>query len=146
MKKEIGRRLRYIREIKNLSQAELGNSIGIQYQHVSKYERGETVPTWENLIKLLELYNVNLNWLLTGRGNIFLTPLGYDEKENNTKHRVRDMDTKIDEIVEELKKDSELKTLIYNYVKSYWNIKNAASKLMDRAETVGKSLKLPGEK
>ena len=146
MKKEIGRRLRYIREVKNLSQAEMGNSLGIQYQHVSKYERGESVPTWENLTKLLELYNVNLNWLLTGRGSIFLTPLGYEEKEENPKHRVRDLDTKIDEIVEELKKDSELKTLIYNYVKSYWNIKHAASQLMDRAENIGKSLKFPGDK
>ncbi|MBD3288333.1 helix-turn-helix domain-containing protein [candidate division KSB1 bacterium] len=146
MKKEIGVRFRNIREARNLSQAEMGNSLGIKYQHVSKYERGESVPTWENLIKMVELYNVNLNWLLTGRGKMFLTPLGYVEKEDSTPHRVRDKDTKIEEIVEELKKDSELKVLIYDYVKSYWNVKHAASRLRDQAEYMGKSLKSPDDK
>lgn len=140
MRKDIGKRFRLIREQKNISQTEMGSSLGIQYQHVSKYERGESVPTWENLIKMIELYNVNINWLLTGRGNMYLTPLGYDEVSDSAKHVVRDGDIQLDEIVEELKNDSELKTLVYNYLKNYWGLRQAITKLKDKADNIGKGI------
>ena len=142
MKKEIGTRLRLVRELKKLNQAELGNSLGIQYQHVSKYERGESVPTWENLIKLIETYNVNINWLLTGRGKMFLSPMGYDAIEDKSIFTIKDIeDIQIEEIVAELKKDKELKTAIYNYVKNYWGVKEAAAKLKRQADGLIDDLK-----
>ena len=141
MKKEIGKRLKLIRELKGLSQTELGNSLGIMYQHVSKYERGESVPTWENLIKLIELYGVNINWLLTGRGKMFLSKMGYEEIEEKTILKIKDEDSEIEEIIEELKKDKELKTLLYNYIKNYLGTKQAASMLKRKAEGLVKDLK-----
>ena len=136
MKKEIGKRLKQIRESKNLNQTQFGDSLGILYQHVSKYERGETVPTWENLIKLIELYGVNINWLLTGRGKMMLSSMGYAEIEDATSgNKVKDIeDSEIDEIVEELKKDKELKRLIHNYIKSIWGAKQAAEMLKQKAD------------
>ena len=111
MRQEIGKRLRLIREEKGITQAELGEKLGIQFQHVSKYERGETVPTWENLIKLNELYNVNINWLLTGKGRMFHSLVNYSNPEEKSIAMVRDTepDGQIEEIVVELSNDSELK-------------------------------------
>ncbi len=143
MRKKIGKRLKTIRELKGLNQTEMGNSLGIQYQHVSKYERGENIPTWENLIKLIEMYSVNVNWLLTGRGKMFLSPIGYEESEDKIDdcyNKIKDVDTEIDEIVDELKKDKELKALIYNYLKSYWGAKQAADLLKRKAERLTKEL------
>ena len=125
MKKEIGKRLKQIRESKNLNQTQFGDSLGILYQHVSKYERGETVPTWENLIKLIELYGVNINWLLTGRGKMMLSSMGYAEIEDATSgNKVKDIeDSEIDEIVEELKKDKDLKIIkIEGRAKRYYSL------------------------
>ena len=140
MKKQIGKRLKAIRELKGLSQTELGESLGIQYQHVSKYERGGSVPTWENLIKMIELYEVNINWLLTGRGKVFLSKMGYEEIEDvATLQRVKDIeDIQLEEIVEELKKDKGLKSLIHNYIRNYMGVKQAADLLKQKAEGLKK--------
>jgi len=141
MKKEIGKRLRQIRETKELSQNDVGSHLGIQYQHVSKYERGESVPTWEYLIKLNELYHVNINWLLTGKGKMFLTPMGYEAIENEKHLVIKDVESDLEEIIEELKKDKELKTAIYNYIKGYTDTKRAASKLHEKAAGLVKTVK-----
>jgi len=142
MKKEIGKRLRIVRESKGISQVELGNHLGIQFQHVSKYERGESVPTWENLIKLIELLGVNINWLLTGKGKMFLTPLGYEEVEDKTMpQKIQDEETEIAEIIEELKKDKELKKAIYNYIKSIGDVRQATSALKRKADSLLTNLK-----
>ena len=140
MKKEIGKRLKFIREFKKLNQRDFGENLGIQYQHVSKYERGETVPTWENLIKLIDIYGVNVNWLLTGKGNMFLSPMGYEEVEDKPILTVRDVDSDFEEIIEELKKDKELKNLIYNYIKSYTDTKRAAIRLKNKSQNLLKNL------
>jgi transcriptional regulator with XRE-family HTH domain len=128
MKKEIGQRLKLVREKKDLSQADLGDKLGIQYQHVSKYERGESVPTWEYLIKLNEIYGVNINWLLTGNGIPFLSG-EYPIIEDTEKQTIRDKDSTIDEIVAVLEKDAELKVLIYEYVQHYESTKKLTAAL-----------------
>ncbi|MBI3584380.1 MAG: helix-turn-helix transcriptional regulator [Nitrospinae bacterium] len=68
IKKEIHDRIKEFREFLNLSQSEFGYRIGLSFQHVSRYERGEVVPSSKILTELCERYNVNINWLLTGKG------------------------------------------------------------------------------
>ncbi len=142
MRQEIGKRLRLIRERMGITQAEVGNKLGIQSQHVSKYERGETVPTWENLIKLTELYDVNINWLLTGKGSMFLSPVNYSIPEEKNIYAVRDLepDGQIDEIVIELRNDSDLKNLIYDYVKHYRKLRVTTTRLQEKIDKMKKKL------
>lgn len=142
MRQEIGKRLRLIREKKGITQAELGEKLGIQFQHVSKYERGETVPTWENLIKLAELYDVNINWLLTGKGSMFLSPLTYSVHEAKSLAGVKDFehDDQIDEIIAELRNDQDLKNLIYDYVKNYRQLRLTTSKLHTKIDQIKNKL------
>jgi transcriptional regulator with XRE-family HTH domain len=69
-KKELGQRLKYCREKKNLKQNKIALTLGVHNSTLAKYESGKREPDTETLIKLSELYGVELDWLLTGhRGN-----------------------------------------------------------------------------
>lgn len=142
MRYEIGKRIRLVRDKKGITQSELGEKLGIQFQHVSKYERGETVPTWENLIKLHEFYDVNINWLLTGKGTMFVSPITYSVADNQTLTAIRDLDSddQLDEIITELRNDQELKNLIYDYVKNYRQLRLTTSKLTDKVDRMKQKL------
>jgi len=142
MRQEIGKRLRLIRERIGITQAGLGEKLGIQSQHVSKYERGETVPTWENLIKLIELYDVNINWLLAGKGSMFLSPVNYSIQGEDNIAVVRDLepDSQIEEIIRELRNDFDLKTLIYDYIKNYRKLRITTSKLQEKIDQMIRKL------
>ena len=142
MRYESGKRLRLIRERIGITQAGLGDKLGIQSQHVSKYERGETVPTWENLIKLTESYDVNINWLLTGKGNMFLSPVTYSLEGEEDISLVKDLepDSQIEEIIIELKKDFELKNLIYDYIRHYRKLRITTSRLQDKIDNMKQKL------
>lgn len=142
MRYEIGKRIRLVRDKKGITQSELGEKLGIQFQHVSKYERGETVPTWENLIKLHEFYDVNINWLLTGKGTMFVSPITYSVADNQTLAAIRDLDSddQLDEIITELRNDQELKNLIYDYVKNYRQLRLTTSKLTDKVDRMKQKL------
>jgi len=142
MRQEIGKRLRLIRERMGITQADVGEKLGIQSQHVSKYERGETVPTWENLIKLTELYDVNINWLLTGKGSMFLSPVNYSIPTDKNILTVRDLepDSQIDEIIIELRNDSDLKNLIYDYVKHYRMLRLTTNRLQEKIDKMKQKL------
>lgn len=142
MRLEIGKRLRLIRERMGITQAEVGEKLGIQSQHVSKYERGETVPTWENLIKLIDLYDVNINWLLTGKGSMFLSPVNYSLQGEKELTAVRDIepDSQIEEIIIELRKDFDLKSLIYDYVKNYRKLRLTTARLQEKIDQMKQKL------
>lgn len=62
-KKDIGRRLKYIREKKNLKQNYVAKRIGIHNSTLNKYESGEREPDLEILNKLADLYDVSVDWL-----------------------------------------------------------------------------------
>ncbi|GKU76892.1 helix-turn-helix domain-containing protein [Paenibacillus sp. L3-i20] len=63
---ELGHRLRKAREAKKLSQTEVFKRIFVNNKTLSRYENGGTEPDIDTLNKLSELYEVSLDWLLTG--------------------------------------------------------------------------------
>lgn len=64
VKKEIGDRLRLARERKNLRQNRVAQQLGIHNSTLAKYESGGREPDAESLIKLAELYEVSVTWIL----------------------------------------------------------------------------------
>lgn len=56
--KSFGRRLRALREERNMTQAQLGEAAGMGYQEVSRIERGEREPTWGIIRKLADALDV----------------------------------------------------------------------------------------
>jgi len=69
----LGLRLKEFRDYLNLSGEELGQVVGVQKSVIYRYEKSDIIPTKEVLDKIVSTYNINLHWLLTGTGSMFLT-------------------------------------------------------------------------
>lgn len=65
-------RFRQIRGDKN--QVEFAQLVGITKQKVSNYENGIVKPTFEVLYLLAVNLHINLNWLITGNGDMYIMP------------------------------------------------------------------------
>lgn len=55
-----------------ISAQKLADDLGIHKMTISNYENGKREPTYEVLEKLHNLYNVNLNWFVSGQGEMFI--------------------------------------------------------------------------
>ncbi|MBN3523689.1 helix-turn-helix domain-containing protein [Paenibacillus apiarius] len=64
---EIGYRIKCIRKENNQNQSQFAKVIGISQGNLSEIEMGNSNPSAETLASIGTHYNVNLNWLLTGR-------------------------------------------------------------------------------
>ena len=72
MNDEIGKRVRKIRLQKGISQEQFGELIGIKKAAVSKIENGDNSLSRRNLISIYKQYNINEEWLLYGKGEMFI--------------------------------------------------------------------------
>ena len=64
--KQIGNQITALRKQKGLTQNELGERLGISFQAVSKWERGETLPDTAILLDLAEILETTVDQILTG--------------------------------------------------------------------------------
>lgn len=64
-------RIGMVRKHLKLNQSEFSKQLGYSRSIANALESGEKKPSREALIKMVELYNVNINWLFTGKGEMF---------------------------------------------------------------------------
>lgn len=57
-------RLKWIRDIKNVTQKEAATALGIKQQQYARYEKGINIMPVTYLIKLCQFYNVSADYLL----------------------------------------------------------------------------------
>ena len=77
---DVGKRLRILRELLDISQNQLAKKLGVAQNTLSQWERGERdIPT-SILLKLHSITGVNLHWLLTGQGEPFFKPSNEDRE------------------------------------------------------------------
>jgi transcriptional regulator with XRE-family HTH domain len=62
-----GERLKRLRQERGWSQAQLGLKLKIHQKQVSGYERGVHLPSAELLIRIAEIFNVSLDYLVLER-------------------------------------------------------------------------------
>ena len=72
MNYEIGKRVRKIRLQKGISQEQFGELIGIKKAAVSKIENCDNSLSRSNLISICKQFNINEEWLLYGKGEMFI--------------------------------------------------------------------------
>lgn len=65
-----------LRKHLKLSQDEFAEKLGTSQDMISKIETGKTSISQKISIKLLNEFNVNLNWLFSGKGSMFLASEG----------------------------------------------------------------------
>ncbi len=62
-------RLKQPRAQRGLSQTELAETVGVHYNHIGRYERGQSKPTAEILTRLAEALGVSGDLLMEGRAD-----------------------------------------------------------------------------
>ncbi len=65
----LAKNLKNLRELRGLTQAELGRRAGMAAASVSHFETGQRVPSLESLVKLADALRVSVDALL-GRGSV----------------------------------------------------------------------------
>ncbi len=64
--REVGQRIRAQRLICKMSQEELGDRVGITFQQIQKYEKGTNRVAAGRLIRIAEILEVPVNFLMEG--------------------------------------------------------------------------------
>lgn len=63
---KVGCQIAELRKNKGLTQGDLGERLGVSFQAVSKWERGETLPDTATLVPLAEILETTVDFILTG--------------------------------------------------------------------------------
>lgn len=80
---DIGKRIKFFRNLRNLSQEELAEKIGISRTALYYYEANKRKPTFEVLEKITDVLNITLEELING--DIFKD---FDYINNNTRKKI----------------------------------------------------------
>jgi transcriptional regulator with XRE-family HTH domain len=94
-------KIKKIRKALKLSQSEMAKRLGIHVQTLSKYERGEQIPSAETLLTLLREMPINVTWLIASVGEMMLGPVASAEAVFGRLMKVLNTKTR-DKIEEEL--------------------------------------------
>lgn len=68
---DIGKRVKELKKNLKITSRELAEAIDIPVRTIGSYERNEALPGPKFLNALFEKYHVNINWLITGKGEMF---------------------------------------------------------------------------
>ena len=59
-----GEAIKYQRELAGISILELSKKIGTSHQNISRWERGEVIPSIDFCVKLADFYGISLDALI----------------------------------------------------------------------------------
>ena len=68
--KQIGKNITNLRKTNNMTQMELADKLGISYQAVSNWERGNTMPDISKLPELAEIFHISVDELLNEKASL----------------------------------------------------------------------------
>ena len=64
--REFGVRLTQLREQRQLSITQLARLLGVDYMQISRYEKGQSLPSLDTAARLAQILKVSLDLLVTG--------------------------------------------------------------------------------
>jgi transcriptional regulator with XRE-family HTH domain len=73
-KDDISDRIRLIRNTLQMRQKDFADKVGISISSLSEMEKGKYKPNLDFITKLSSEFNVNLYYLIFGRGDMFTDP------------------------------------------------------------------------
>ncbi|MEH7612843.1 helix-turn-helix domain-containing protein, partial [Gottfriedia acidiceleris] len=62
--KKVGRQIAQLRKVNKITQMKLADQLGVSFQAISNWERGETMPDISKLPELAEIFNVSIDEIL----------------------------------------------------------------------------------
>jgi transcriptional regulator with XRE-family HTH domain len=78
LSKALSERLKSSRENKNFKQNKIAEMLDIHNSTLAKYESGDREPDTKTLIRLADLYEVSLEWLIAGKSSRLTSPYTVD--------------------------------------------------------------------
>lgn len=90
LSKYIGSKIRYYRELKNLTQDELAEQLGTTRQSVSRYENGERKANQDILFELADIFKISINNFFPPVENIPSIETIYNQLEDSRQKEVYD--------------------------------------------------------
>ena len=106
----VGKRIRRIREMFGIKVVEMADSLEISEGHYRKLERGDHAVGLNILIRLHELYGVDLNYLISGRAR----------EEDIARDMVRGKPEELFYLLHRLLDSCEKEYMIYNREEDQW--------------------------
>lgn len=68
---EMGKKIRNLRKLKNLTQEELGEKAEMSYKFIGELERGKVNPSLGSLVQIATALGVNVKDLLPGEADLY---------------------------------------------------------------------------
>lgn len=99
---EIGRKILSLRKSRNMTQVNLADKLGITYQAVSSWERGNSMPDIEKLPEIAKLFEISIDELI-GESKVVTMMLNTSEQEPENFEKLTEED--ITEVLPILKPD-----------------------------------------
>lgn len=104
----IAQRIIFLRNSKDMSTTDLGKAIDVSTGNIGDWESGRSKPGSKSLLKLCKFFNVNQEWLLEGKGDIYISSQLVNTSENGISTHSKE-NSKLDPLAEDaLKNDPEL--------------------------------------
>lgn len=75
----VGKRIKKIKNTLNITSSALAKKLSIPLRTIGSYERDEVPPSEKFLNALISNLQVNINWLLTGAGQMFINSKDTDD-------------------------------------------------------------------
>ena len=84
---DFGERLKEARENLGFNQNEFAEKLQLAPQSLARYEKNKVKPTIEFIEKLTNMFIINSNWLINGKGSMFVkNDLNFSFKEETIKN------------------------------------------------------------
>lgn len=99
---EIGRKILSLRKSRNMTQVNLADKLGITYQAVSSWERGNSMPDIEKLPEIAKLFEISIDELI-GESKVVTMMLNTSEQDPENFEKLTEED--ITEVLPILKPD-----------------------------------------
>lgn len=77
----LGRKIKELRNKYRLTQTELATQIGVTKSTVAAYENDSRLPSYEVLIKMADVFKVNIDSLLSDRSEVALDASGLNAEQ-----------------------------------------------------------------
>ncbi|HPH61690.1 MAG TPA: XRE family transcriptional regulator, partial [Candidatus Syntrophosphaera sp.] len=86
----IGRRMMALRLTLKVTQSALAKTLKVKPSAISQIESGKIRPSTDTMLLLTKLCDVNLHWLITGKGPMWVDPQDSRQKTREKLNQVRD--------------------------------------------------------
>lgn len=112
---EIGKRIKKLRQEKDIKQKDFAEIIGLAQGALSSIESGNTKPSLDTIVAVCKEFNVSPNWLITGNEHIERPDeekMGFKEFKSRTEKLIEESNLSEEEVEEILIKALELGKLM----------------------------------